>query len=429
MKLLHKNILANAFASLAIIVIGGLITYDFIITKVNRESEEHLLGEKAAVEKKIKEGFAITNFENNIGDQIELTEISQTSGRKPFFKTINEKEEYEENNEADEEGEEIFQAKAIVFECSSPDKIYRVTIIKSFDNDEELAKNILFAVGISAILMIISIVLVNFFIYKRLWSPFYGILKELQNYNVSRHDGVTFSKTQTEEFNALVHSLNSMAHKITKDYLALKEFTENASHEIQTPLAVIQSKIEMCLQDKQLTSQQGQMLIEASHAVNTLVNLNKGLITLTKLENNQVEAASVIELLPFFKNRLSLFEDFIAEKNISVDLKTETSFSLKINEALAGVLFDNLLKNAVKHNIKNGKIIIEASENKIQISNTGEPPKVNPEKFFERFYKDSDGDSLGLGLAIVKKICDVYGYKISYTYHEGYHTICIVNEP
>ncbi|MGZ3866901.1 MAG: sensor histidine kinase, partial [Bacteroidia bacterium] len=422
-KLLHKNILANAFASLAIIVVGGLITYDFIVTKVNRESEEHLLGEKTAVEKKIKEGFAVANFENNIGDKIELQEITQTTGRKSFFKTINEKEEYEENEEANEEGEEIFQAKAIVFECSSPDKIYRVTIIKSFDNDEELAKNILFAVGISAVLMIISIVLVNFFIYKKLWSPFYGILKELQNYNVSKHDGVTFSTTQTEEFNELVNSLNSMAHKIAKDYLALKEFTENASHEIQTPLAVIQSKIEMCLQDKHLSAQQAEMLIGAAQAVNTLVNLNKGLITLTKLENNQVEAASTIDLLSFFHNRLALFEDFVAEKNISVNLNIDTNYSLKINEALAGVLFDNLIKNAVKHNTKDGKIVIEASGNKIRISNTGEPPKADTEKFFERFYKDSGGDSLGLGLAIVKKICDVYGYKISYAYKERYHSL------
>ncbi|MGZ3862733.1 MAG: sensor histidine kinase [Bacteroidia bacterium] len=426
MKLLHKNILANAFASLAIVLIGGFITYDFIVTKVNKESEEHLLGEKVVVEKKIKEGYPVTNFENNIGDKIELKEITQTTGRKAFFKTINEKEEYEAEEEPNEENDEVFQAKAIVFECSSSDKIYRVTIIKSFDNDEELAKNILFAVGISAVLMIISIVLVNFFIYKKLWSPFYGILRQLQNYNVSRHDSVTFGKTQTEEFNMLVNSLNSMAQKITHDYSAMKEFTENASHEIQTPLAVIQSKIEICLQDKQLTSQQAEMLVGAASAVNTLVNLNKGLITLTKLDNNQVEEASTINLSDFIQSRLSLFEDFIAEKNISVELKVDGGYSLNINEPLAGVLFDNLIKNAVKHNIKNGKIIIEAVHNEISISNTGEAPKADTEKFFERFYKDGTGDSLGLGLAIVKKICEVYGYRISYRYDQGYHTLCLV---
>ena len=367
MKLLHKNIIANALASLGIIILGGLISYYFIITKVDKESEEHLLGEKTIVEKKIKEGALLSVFESNIGDKIILKEITQTTGRKPFFKTINEREEYEESGEAEKEGE-IFTAKAIVFECGSPDKIYRVTIVKSFDNDEELAQNILFAVGISALLMIIAIVLVNIAIYKKLWSPFYGILKKLQNYNISKREAMSFDKTQTKEFNELISSLDLMAQKISHDYLALKEFTENASHEIQTPLAVIHSKIEICLQDKHLTSEQGKMLVEAAQAVNTLVNLNKGLIMLAKLDNNQVDAASNLNLEQFITGRLNLFEDFLTEKNIEVNLKIDKSFTLEINEALAGILFDNLIKNAVKHNSKNGKIIIETSDNKIKIS-------------------------------------------------------------
>lgn len=425
MKLLHKNILANTIASLAIIIIGGVISYYFIITKIEKESEEHLNGEKAIVEKKLKEQVPLSVLKNNIGDIIEVKEISQLTGRKPFFKTINEKEEYEESEEKEEEGTEVFAAKAIVFECSTPEKNYRITIIKSFDNDEELAKNILFAVSISAILMIISIVLVNILIYKKLWSPFYNILKELQNYNISRRTAITFSKTQTREFNELSTSLNLMAQKITHDYLSLKEFTENASHEIQTPLAVINSKIEMCLQDKQLTSEQAKLLIEASHAVNTLVNLNKGLTTLAKLDNDQINTASDINLHGLLIDRLALFEDFITEKNIDIDLKTDKSISLKINDVLARILFDNLIKNAVKHNIKNGKILIEVTQNNFKISNTGLPLNGNTEKVFERFYKESSGDSLGLGLAIVKKICEIYGYGISYSYGNGYHSLLL----
>ena len=386
MKLLYKNILSNAIASLVIILLGGIISYYFIIGKINKETEEHLKGEKNRVEEKIKSGAPQDYFVNNVGDKIEVKEISQLSGRKPFFKTITEREEYEEQSETKEEDEEIFEAQAIVFECSTTEKNYRVTIIKSFDNDEELGKNILKAVNISAILMILAIVLVNLFIYKKLWSPFYSILKELQQYNVSQRTAIKFSKTQTQEFNELSNSLNLMTEKISRDYLSLKEFTENASHEIQTPLAVIQSKIEMCLQDKQLSSEQAKLLMEASRAVNILSNLNKGLITLTKLDNNQVEEARDINVHQLLTERLSLFEDFIHEKNIAIEVKADKEMILKMNPVLAGILFDNLIKNAVKHNVKDGTIKIEAAQGLIKILNIGLVPTVSPDKFFDRFY-------------------------------------------
>ncbi|HXB41025.1 MAG TPA: HAMP domain-containing sensor histidine kinase [Bacteroidia bacterium] len=428
MKLLYKNILTNTVASLIIIFLGGLTTYYFTLSKIEQESREHLLSEKKIVEEKLKEGVAVSSLINNIGDKIIFKEISSLTGREFFFKTIEQKEEYEASGEKEEEEAEeksIFSAQSIVFETATADKDYRVTIIKSFDNDEELGKNILFAVTLSAILMIITIAIVNIFIYKKLWKPFYAILDELRKFTVSKNDTLKLPETDTKEFNYLAGSLTTMAEKITYDFLALKEFTENASHEIQTPLSVISSKIEMCLQDTQLTSQQARLLTEASHAVNTLANLNKGLITLTKLDNNQVEYPVDVNIDKLISDRLLLFEEFIQEKNISVEVKTDKTVNLKINPLLANILFDNLIKNAVKHNFKGGEMLIEVTKDFIKIANTGAEPTVNTDKFFERFYKTNSEDSLGLGLAITKKICDTNALKISYDYKEGYHLLTI----
>jgi len=427
MKLLYKNILINALASLLIIFVGGVITYFFIVHKIQQESHEHLIGEKQVVEKQLQQGISPDFFKNNIGDEIIFKQITALSGRKPFFKTIEENEEYEEVNEQLEKtNNDVFNTQAIVFEYAAKDKDYQVTIIKSSDNDEELGDNISQAVTISAGLMIIAIVLVNTFIYKRIWRPFYRTLKELKNFTISKHQAIKISKTNTTEFNQLNNAITLMAEKISHDYLSLKEFTENASHEIQTPLAIINSKIEMCLQDKQLGSEQATLLIEASHAVNNLVNLNKGLITLTKLDNNQIDLPSDVNVNDKIHKRLNLFEEFIQEKDIDVNLKIDKSITIKINPALAGILFDNLIKNAVKHNIDTGgKIDIEVTKECIKIANTGIEPKVSTDKFFERFYKDSKQESLGLGLAIVKKICDIYGFKISYNYTEGLHIIIL----
>ena len=218
-----------------------------------------------------------------------------------------------------------------------------------------------------------------------------------------------------------------MAEKTSYDYLSLKEFTENASHEIQTPLAIINSKIEMCLQDKQLSPEQAKLLMEASHAVNTLVNLNKSLIVLTKLDNNQVDPPGDINVNDKIFKRLNLFEEFIQEKDIDVNLKMDQSVIIKISPSLAGILFDNLIKNAIKHNYDHGgKINIEVTKDFIKIANTGIKPKVDTAKFFERFYKDGNQESLGLGLAIVKKIVDIYGFEISYDYVNDLHIVKIM---
>ncbi|MHB8259028.1 MAG: sensor histidine kinase [Bacteroidia bacterium] len=427
MKLLYKNILINALASLLIIFIGGVISYYFIVNKIQQESHEHLIGEKQIVEKKLKQGEPLSVFENNIGDQIIVKEISALSGRKPYFKTFEQKEEFEETNEsheADDNG--IFETQAIVFECPTKDKDYQVTIIKTYDNDEELGGNIMDAVTISALLMIIAIVLINIIIYKRIWAPFYFTLKELKNFNISKRDTIKFKDTNTTEFNQLNSAITLMAEKISFDYLSLKEFTENASHEIQTPLAIINSKIEMCLQDKQLSPEQANLLIEASYAVSNLVNINKGLLMLTKLDNNQVDLPSDVNISDIIYERLNLFEEFIEGKDIDVNLRIDKNATIRINISLAGILFDNLIKNAIKHNlVSGGKINIEVTNQFIKIANTGAEPKVSTDKFFERFYKDGSQESLGLGLAIVKKITEIYGFKISYQYAEGLHVVTL----
>jgi signal transduction histidine kinase len=423
MKLLYKNIIINSLASLLIIFVGGIITYFFIINKIQQESYEHLTSEKTEVEKNLNKGLSPTVLEKNIGDEISIKEISAPLNKKPFFTTI---AKQEKANEDYYEDEVSFDAQAIVFDYAIGNKYYNITIIKSFDNDEALGKNILNAVMISAILMVLAIVFINTFIYRKIWAPFYFTLKVLRNFAISKRDTLHFPKAKTAEFEQLNHAITLMAKKISHDYLALKEFTENASHEIQTPLAVINSNIEVCLQDTQLTPQQAKMLMEASYAVNNLANLNKGLIVLAKLDNNQIDAPIDVNISKHIYDRLNLFEDFIQERDIDVNLKIDDSITFKIDPVLAGILFDNLIKNAIKHNLPSGgKIDIEVTKEFIKIANTGLQPKANTDKFFERFYKEGTSESLGLGLAIVKKICEIFNYTILYNYKHGLHIITL----
>jgi signal transduction histidine kinase len=158
-----------------------------------------------------------------------------------------------------------------------------------------------------------------------------------------------------------------------------------------------------------------------------LVSLNKGLITLAKLDNNQIDEPSDVNVYDIIMERLNVYEDFIQDQDIDVEMRIDKGVFIHMNSSFATILFDNLIKNAVKHNLpQQGKISIEVTSQNIKISNTGLAPKADTAKFFDRFYKGSQNGSLGLGLAIVKKICDIYGLKIGYQYQYGLHTITLV---
>jgi signal transduction histidine kinase len=209
------------------------------------------------------------------------------------------------------------------------------------------------------------------------------------------------------------------------DYNSMKEFIENMTHETQTPLAVINTKIERCIQNKDLTSEQSVLLSDAAKAVKKLFDLNKGLALLSKLDNKQYNSPKEIKVKELVQQRVYFFADFIENQEITLEENYIDDTSILIDLYLAEILIDNLLKNAVKHNFHSGKILITVSNNQITIANTGAEPTESTDRFFDRFYSQKPQQNLGLGLSIIKKIVDYYNYSISYKYVNHLHEITI----
>lgn len=241
-------------------------------------------------------------------------------------------------------------------------------------------------------------------------------------------EAIHFENTNTREFNELNASLNYMTGKMYKDYVNMKEFTENAAHEMQTPVAVVQSKLELLLQDNNLTDEQVQSILDSATALSRLSKLNEGLLLLAKIENNQYETTEEISLAEVSKKYLRLFDEFIKEKQLTIKTTFEGEFTMRLHPLLAGSLITNLLGNAIKYNYKGGIIEIAVSENNYHISNTSMLKAIQPEKLFTRLNtsKDSQESSNGLGLAIVKKIIDVHNLHITYHAQNGIHSFEIL---
>jgi signal transduction histidine kinase len=217
-----------------------------------------------------------------------------------------------------------------------------------------------------------------------------------------------------------------MTSKMSADYKNQKKFTENASHEFQTPLAIIKGKIDVLLQENTLKEEAMTLLIAIEEAASRLSRINKSLLLLSKIENQQYEKTDTVALLPLLEKIKALNEDFILDKKIAFFDEATEELDFKINSELCFILINNLIQNAIRHNVKDGKITITIKNKTLIISNTGVLEALNEVSIFERFEKKSSNvNSIGLGLAIVKEIAEANAIEVVYQYENNRHAFSL----
>jgi signal transduction histidine kinase len=303
---------------------------------------------------------------------------------------------------------------------------YEIIIRKSQEQKLALVENIIIIMLLVFVGLLMATIIFNWIISRRLWKPFQNSLQKIRNIELPQMSKIRFEETGTQEFNELNASLNTMVNKIHSDYENMKEFTEDAAHEMQTPLAVAQTKMELLLQDSNLTPSQTETIVQATTALQRLSKLNQSLLLLAKIENQQYEADKPIDLVQVTKKYLQLFDEIMKDKQIELATSFTQAFEVKLHPFLADSLISNLLGNAIKYNYNNGKIKIEVNPSQYCISNTSGLPSIDPQKLFKRFTASGNRDtSTGLGLAIVKRIADTHQLSVSYVFEEEMHKFCI----
>ncbi|MBI5809124.1 MAG: HAMP domain-containing histidine kinase [Ignavibacteriales bacterium] len=411
MKLLNKINRNYALLSSLIFLVGIIFIFIFMEYFISSEIDEKLETQKLNVIKNLDQGLKVefTPF-------VEVKEI------------VNQNFNVEEGikdtsiyNKFENEFDSYRQLKTIY---SNGNKSY--LIIVRTDNIEK--SDLLFTIGIPfSIILLLTIFISNLIVRKiniSIWKPFYMNLEKLKNFSVENKDKLSLINTDIDEFNDLNNSLIELTGKISRDYKKLKEFSENASHELQTPIAIIKAKIEAMLQDESLSSEAAAQLQTINSTATRLARINKSLTILSKLDSEEYEEKKVIALKNFIQKKVKDFIEIAESKGIAFEIKPLENFELRINEDLLELLMSNLISNAIKHNYEGGKIVIEVKDGYFLIKNTGMPLNEEPEKMFERFAKGSNAtDSSGLGLVIVKQICDLYKYKIEYSVQDEWHQI------
>ena len=305
-------------------------------------------------------------------------------------------------------------------------KSYLVVVRSSLIEQEDLFTAFIIIFGLSSFFLLSVLFVITKRTTSTLLAPFYKTLSQLQAFSLRSAKSVALDHTTIEEFNELNGILNDLIVRASKEYTALKEFSENASHELQTPLAIIKSKLDLLIQKENLDEEQKQAVESIYQNINKLTQLNKALLLLSQIESEGYFESMEIDFAEELQREIKTFSTIAEFKNISMIVSTIKHFPLKANPALINILIKNILSNAIKHNNEQAIVNILLKEGVFSVDNTGPKPEREPEKLFDRFQKDGlSADSVGLGLSIVKEICTLYHFDISYGYEHGFHKITV----
>ena len=297
---------------------------------------------------------------------------------------------------------------------------YKVTASRNLEGMKGTALMVIKTAGITLLLILAAAIVANRLVFRRLWRPFYESIAAIGQFQLGKQALAEFPRTHIEEFNFMNDQFRQMAIKVNKEYHVLKEFTENASHEMQTPLAVIRSKLDLAIQDQQLSEAQSSTLQSAYASVRKLTSLNRSLLLMAKISNNQYDSSTVVNLQDKLKDKIVQFRELWEGKLTITSELSEAE--IEANPDLLDILLNNLFSNAGRHNISNGQVVVQLCPTRLEIKNTGRPVPLDETRMFQRFYKGSvQEESNGLGLSILKEICDLSGILASYSYIGNMH--------
>ncbi|MDO4783166.1 MAG: HAMP domain-containing sensor histidine kinase [Capnocytophaga felis] len=411
-----------ASALFIIIAVWATLFYTFLIEEVYDNIDDGLKNLKIQIIREAYLNNKVMNINEFDFNQFRITPIElQDYKEGNYFRTESFYMEYEDEPEPYRVLETYFRD-----EQGQPK---RLEIRTSIVEEDEFGQNLFIALIALYIVMVTSIITINNVILRKTWKPFYQILERLGNYELGKGDNnAKGESTNVREFKLLNSQIQKMIHRNELMFKQQKQFIENASHELQTPLAIAINKIEILLEDDSLSEEK---LVELSNTRETLlklVKINKSLLMLSRIENNQFSPREEVNLNTIAKNIVNDFSDMIDFKEISLELTENKTFKPIINPDLAYILVSNLLRNAIKYNKNGGVIRIEFSENDFRISNTSSISNpLDKNLIFNRFYKsDQDNTSTGLGLSIVKTIADnTPNLKIDYQFEGNMHIFIV----
>ena len=299
---------------------------------------------------------------------------------------------------------------------------YRLEIRTSTVEEDDLLINLAVALAVLYAVLVICVYWVNRIVLNQAFKPFREIISQLSAYRFGSKNTFVEPETSISEFKDLSKGILTMLNDNQEVFMQQKAFIENASHELKTPISIIQNKIDLLIEQGS-KEEEIQQLIQIKSTAKRMSDLISSLLTLSKIENNQFQEEESINANEIIDEMAEDAESLVQYKEIQLDIKEKGVFQVEFNRNLFHIILANLFQNAVKYSPPNGEICIEISPNEIVFSNTATGTALDGDKIFNRFYKQSnDSLSTGLGLAILQTIINNDPrLKIDYSFSNNKH--------
>lgn len=417
MKLVNLLTLRLSVIGALVFAFWATLFYFAIIDEINDEVDDSLEDHAETVIRRSLAGEPLPDEPATTNNQYYLHEVSaEYAASRSHIR-------YEDNEVYIKDKNEFEPARTISYIFNDDQgRFFEVVVFTPTIDKADLKAAVAYWLAALYAAMVACIVVVDRRSLRRGMRPLQAILAWLDAYRLGERNKEMPQNTNVTEFRRLGEAICRTTKRNEALFEEQKRFTANASHELQTPLAVIQSRLEMLLDDGQLTEQQMGEVVKALHTLKALARTNRSLLLLSKIAGGQFTSTEAVSMAGTVDRLLPDMEMIYAHKGITVERRNDGDLVLNMDESLATTLATNLLKNAFTHCNRGGRIAISISTTSMSIANTGQETPLDGQRIFERFYHTpGNASSTGLGLSIVQAICRLYGISVDYRFERGMH--------
>jgi len=417
MKLIYRIITRLSIALSVVLALWAVFFYYTIVDEINDEVDDSLEDYSEQILIRFLAGEELPSEHTASNNQYYLKEItSEYAGSKPHISYMDSMVYIPEKRETE-------PARILTTIYKDDDgQYYELVVSTPTFEKEDLKESILYWIIFLYIGLLFVIIVVNIWVYNRSTRPLHILLAWLDKYNVGGKNEPLQNETDITEFRKLNEAAIRNMKRAEEVFEEQKQFIGNASHEMQTPLAVCRNRLETLMEDETLNENQLEELGKTYNTLGYITKLNKTLMLLFKIDNRQFTEKQEVDLNHIVQDYIEDYKEIYEHLNINVEIKETGIFKVRMNETLASILINNLIKNGYIHNLENGQLLIEISSSSLVLKNTALNDSLDSKLIFERFYQGNKKEgSTGLGLTLVKSICEMEKLTVNYYFEDGFH--------
>ena len=418
MKLIHRVTIRLSLILLPLLAVWAVIFYYSMVDEINDETDDSLEDYATMLIRRTLTGSELPGPNSGSNNTYSIELLPDNVSHEPMM-------EFKDRDVYIPEKRETEPARTLTMTFKDGEEhTYLLTVSTPTFEREDLMLAILWHIVLLYAILTLTILLVTTLVFNYSMRPLYRLLSWLHGYNPGNGVEDLPMCNHITEFKELTESACSTIERAEKYFEHQKQFIGNASHELQTPLAVLGTRIEWLIDNTQLTDEQFAELTKMRQSLHRLNRLNRTLLLISKIENAQFNERDDVDLVELVNNELEIYKEIYAAKGVSCIVNLPQHYIVCMDESLATTLVTNLVKNAFLHTQDGGSISVTIESGALVVSNSGTEP-LDATRLFDRFYTSGNSGSTGLGLALVKSIAGFYRFDLDYSFHEGMHSFTV----